>query len=286
MNERIINNLKQIFNFKNVEVVERLLGGMSNYTFVVRCDGDFYTYRIPGEFSDHFVDRKIEIKNIEIVESLGITNKTVYLNVDNGIKLAKYIPGKPLSTISEEQYPYEEVSKILKVIHNSNLKAVNDYDPFLRLAYYEKMVKELGYVHNEQYLLQKTKFFKYKSFLENTPKVLTHGDSQPSNFVLGEDSLFVVDFEFCGNNDPIYDIACFANKNYEEGNKLLYVYYDTPTKEQIDRFNLWRAFQCFQWYNVAVFKEMTGLSEKLHIDFKKVAEKYLNLIISLLEKVE
>ena len=28
-----------------------------------------------------------------------------------------------------------------------------------------------------------------------------------------------------GNNDPIYDIACFANIRYEEGYRLLHVYF-------------------------------------------------------------
>src|SRR5690606_5101783 len=125
----------------------------------------------------------------------------------------------------------------------------------------------------------------FKEFLDNTPKVLTHGDSQPSNFVLTENGILVVDFEFCANNDPIYDIACFANKRYEDGMKLLNVYYGNPSENELLRFHLWRAFQCFQWHNVATFKELVGMSKTLHIDFKKVANHYLELIKFLLDKV-
>ena len=96
----------------------------------------------------------------------------------------------------------------------------------------------------------------------------------------------VVDFEFCANNDPIYDIACFSNKRYEDGLKLLKVYYQEVTDEHKLRFHLWRAFQCFQWYNVATFKDMVGMSKTLHIDFGKVAEHYLEMIIFLLNKVK
>lgn len=286
MEEIIIKDVKNILNAKEVKVVKRLLGGMSNYTYVIEADEILYTFRIPGEYSEHFVDRVNEKENIKIIETLNITNETIYLNTIDGKKIATYIEGSPLSTIDEAMYPYDKVAEVLKVIHKSNLKAVNDYEPFKRLDYYEKIVKDLKFVHGEEYLKQKELFFEFKEYLENTPKVITHGDSQPSNFVITEEGIMVVDFEFCANNDPIYDIACFANKRYEEGLKLLEVYYGNPSADEIKRFHLWRAFQCFQWYNVAMYKELVGMSKTLLIDFKRVADHYLELIIFLLKKVK
>lgn len=285
MEKTIIDDVQKILNTANVEVVERLMGGMSNYTYVVKADDLLYTYRIPGDYSEYFVDRRIEKANIKLVESLNITNKTIYLNVDDGKKMTTYLPGKPLSTIDSDDYPYQQVVQVLKTIHQSNLKAVNDYDPFGRLSKYEEINHDLGFHHPTEYHNLQLKFFNFRDFLNQTPKVLTHGDSQPSNFVLNENQLFVVDFEFCGNNDPIYDIACFANKKYEDGLKLLDAYFTKPNYEEKLKFHLWRCFQCFQWYNVAIFKEMMGLSKSLHIDFAHVANHYLELIKFLLEKI-
>lgn len=285
MEKTIVADVQKILNTTNVEVVERLMGGMSNYTYVVKADELLYTYRIPGDYSDYFVDRRIEKANIKIVECLNITNKTIYLNVEDGKKMATYLPGKPLSMIDSSDYPYQQVVQVLKKIHQSNIKAVNDYAPFVRLTKYETINRELGFQHPTEYHDLQTDFFKYREFLDHTPKLLTHGDSQPSNFVLNDNQLFVVDFEFCGNNDPIYDIACFANKKYEDGLKLLDAYFTTPNYEEKMRFHLWRCFQCFQWYNVAIFKEMKGLSKTLHIDFAQVANHYLELIHFLLDKI-
>ncbi|HEY8395217.1 MAG TPA: choline/ethanolamine kinase family protein [Bacilli bacterium] len=260
------------------------MGGMSNYTYVVSAHGKKYTYRIPGEYADLFVDRHLELENIRKAESLGITNRTVYFNLKDGCKLAEYVEGKPLSTLSD--YPYEKVADVLKIIHNSNLKAANDYQPFQRLKNYELILKELGFVHSFRYLKARANFNQYQNYLESQTKVFTHGDSQPSNFIYDGKQVHVVDFEFTGNNDPIYDIACFANIRYEEGFKLLHVYYGEPSLDQIKRFNLWRCFQCLQWYNVAMIKEMKGLSKTLHIDFKQVAEHYLELAETLINKVQ
>jgi len=285
MNEAaVLNKLELMFPDKSVDVLYRLMGGMSNYTYVVRIGDKKYTYRIPGEFSEYFVNREIEIENINIVEPLGITNKTTYFSVETGEKIAAFEEGTSLNQLKED-FPYKEVSDLLHVIHTSGIKAANDYDPFGRLDQYETYIILLDYHHPAEYLQTKDLFFTYKSLLENTPKVLCHGDSQPSNFIYHEGYLLTVDFEFCGNNDPLYDVACFANMKLEHGERLLHVYYPNPTKNQLTRFYLWRAFQCLQWYNVAIFKEMKGMSQSLHVDFKMVAQMYLQKAQSLLEIV-
>lgn len=283
MENTVTSQVQKLLKTENVTIIERLLGGMSNYTYVVKADDKKYTYRIPGEYAEYFVDRHQEKENIRKVEQLHITNHTLHLNVKDGCKLAEYIEGQPLSTLSD--YPYEKVAEVLKIIHLSQLKANNDYQPFHRLKNYELYIKEMGYIHSFRYLKLRADFNSYQKYLESRPKTFTHGDSQPSNFVFDGNKLWVVDFEFCANNDPIYDIACFANIKYEEGFKLLQVYFGKPTPEQVKTFQLWRCFQCFQWFNVAMFKELKGMSKTLKIDFAKVADHYLDLAEELLGMV-
>lgn len=285
MNEQeVLNRLQSIYPTKNIEIVHRLLGGMSNYTYVVKIDDELYTFRIPGEYSEKFVDRNIEKLNLKLISQLDITNETIYFDVESGEKVAKYVKGESVNTL--EEYPYQEISDILKKIHNSGLIAENDYNPFKRLEEYENHVIELGFVHTKQYLDIKDEFFEYKEFLESQDKVLCHGDSQPSNFVYNGNTIISVDYEFTGNNDLCYDIACFANVKLEEGLKLLDVYFNNPNKEQTLRFYLWRTFQCFQWFNVAVFKDLVGMSELLKINFKVVSDKYLEKIFTLMEIIK
>jgi RecJ-like exonuclease len=99
MEKVVVNDLIRIMKTENVKVIERLMGGMSNYTYAVSVNGKKYTYRIPGENSDFFVDRLEERENIRKVETLGITNKTIYFNLKDGCKLAEYVEGNPLSTL-------------------------------------------------------------------------------------------------------------------------------------------------------------------------------------------
>lgn len=284
--EFIVAKAKEILQAENVEIVHRLLGGMSNYTYVIKADDKLYTFRILGEFAEKFVNRELEKENIKLFEQLNVTNKTIYLDVETGIKIAEYIEGTSLNQLTEDEYPFEKVVQKLKIVHNSNLKAQNDYNPFNRLQTYEQYLIDVNFVHPEKYNQLKKEFFKYKPYLDSIPKVLCHGDSQPSNFVLTQDGdVVIVDFEFTGNNDLIYDIACFGNINFSSAKKLLQYYFsDNLDDDKEIRLYLWRIFQCFQWYNVAEFKDMYGLSEKLKIDFKAVANKYLQNIENLMNE--
>ena len=278
MEEKILELLRKQFKDADIKIIYRLMGGMSNYTYLVSVDGVLYTVRFPGEYSEKFVNRDLEENGISLFEKLGLTNKTVYLNKEEGTKISYYTEGFALSDLkrSGKELPYDKVAYLLKEVHNSGLKAVNDYNPFLRLESYEKDLVELGFSLPNKYLEIKNKFLSFKNYLDSQKKVLCHNDSQPSNFVLDNSGkLMIVDFEFTGNNDLIYDIACFANMELIDGERLLKTYFGEVTSDENKRFYLWRSYQAFQWYNVAMFKELVGMSKTLKLDFKMIADSYL-----------
>ncbi len=287
MVDKIINEAKKIFVTDNVKVLERLLGGMSNMTYVILVHDKPYTFRLPGPNAYHFVDRHIEQKNLKIFESLNVTNETIYFNCEDGIKVSKYLDGKSLNLVDRSSYPLEDIAMLLKKIHTSRLKAVNDYNPFGRLEQYENLVLDLGHSLDSKYLKAKAKFLEYKPYLDKQKKVIAHGDAQPSNFIITSRGLKVVDFEFSGNIDPIYDLACFGNTELDDGLDLLKVYYgDKLDDDKYFRFYAWRCFQALQWYNVAYFKEVVGMSKELKLDFKKICNNYLKLANKLIKVIE
>ena len=93
-NEQIIKEITaDVFGIspKEIEVVERLMGGMSNYTYVIQIKDKKYTFRIPGKNAERFVDRETEQDNINLVNQLNLNNQTLFLDVESGYKIAEYI---------------------------------------------------------------------------------------------------------------------------------------------------------------------------------------------------
>ncbi|MFA5036591.1 MAG: choline/ethanolamine kinase family protein [Candidatus Izemoplasmatales bacterium] len=278
--EVVINYLSEYLHLdkESIRIVDRLKGGMSNSNYVVKAGGKFYTFRIPGKNAFVFVNRSVEEEILTLISPLGIDgNLLLQLNQETGYKISKYVAGTPLMIDNPAAY-YEEVSEILHTLHGSGLIAKNDYAPFIRLKYFEELVEKAGIVHFDTYYDIRDRFLKFKPFLANWPLMLCHNDSQPSNFIITpEGRLLLVDWEFGGNNDPLYDIACYGNNDFQYAIGLLPIYlHREPRKEEWQRLYLWRVFQCLQWHNVALYKEAIGLSEELHLNFQLIAEAYID----------
>lgn len=288
MIEQIRSHAARILNASDdeINVVGRLPGGMSNYTFVVEYNKEQFVLRVPGENAHVFVDRTLELAMLNLVKPLNITSTTTYFDIESGLKVSKFVKGTSLHQIKE--YPYHQVAAILHQIHDSGLVAKNDYNPLARLEAYQALNQAFAYQNPDEYYLLKQRFLSQFAFVDSFPKTLCHGDSQPSNFVQTETGeLLIVDFEFSGNNDPFYDVACFGNIDMASAVALLPIYLDrTPSSMEWRRLYLWRAFQCLQWYNVAVYKHMIGLSEKLHMNFELISQKYLEKAKYMLDQAD
>lgn len=270
-----------------VQVDHRLMGGMSNYTYVFTVNGDKYTFRIPGKNAEKFVDRDIEKANIDIVDELNLNNDTIYLDVASGIKIARYLEGHPLSTTDPLGYLID-AAYVLHQVHASKHRAVNDYNPFERLARYEGHLAEFNFDHSDRYTNLKARWMGHRdAYADPSRWTLCHGDSQISNFVVTDDGLRLMDWEFTGNNDPFYDIACFGNNDFDHALALLPVYLGyQPSVEDYNRLYFYRAYQCLQWHNVALYKEFIGLSVDLVVDFAMVANLYLDKTEKFLNSIK
>ena len=270
--EQIVTNILKT----KVTYVKRLLGGMSNYTCILKDENNkYYTFRIPGKNADKFVDRNEEKYNLELLTNFNLTTKTLYLDTNTGYKISEFIEGDILSEVGFESY-LDLISESLHQLHNLDCKAYDDYNKLKRLQKYEEYCKELNYKIDDKYYEYKKIYLNLYNEFKDYPKVFSHGDFQPSNLIHKDNKIYIVDFEFTANNDPYYDIACFGNINFCDAVSLLKVYLNRDyTKEEYKRLIENRLFQTLQWYLVATYKNLIGLSEDLKLDFNKIATNYL-----------
>jgi len=278
--EYIVARVNALMHTDDTVIVKRLEGGMSNYTYVVETRDKRYTYRVPGKYAEKFVDRVEEWDNIQEVNRLGLNNATSYVEVISGEKLAEYVEGTILSDTDVVSYNSQSVAA-LKKIHNSDMH-FRDYNAFGRLADYERYCREMGFIHPKEYVEVRERLECMRAAHSAVKPVPCHCDYQPTNLVMSGDKLYVLDWEFAGMNDPIYDIACYGNAGFDKALSLLEAYVGhKPTVEELRRLYFHRSFQCLQWYNVAIFKDRVGLSRDLNMDFNKVAAFFFGMASDL-----
>ena len=257
------------------QIIKPLVGGMMNELYLFSCLDKKYLLYISTEQANEMVDRPLEKEHIDIVNSLGITNKNIYFDPSKGIKINEYIEGDSLDHISD--FDYDKVANLLHALHDSGKRSKEDYNPFKRFEGYYQEASEFVKEHDPHFVVLKNFLMENKEFLEKQEKVLAHNDAQRSNIVRGNNGrYYLIDFEFMANNDPIYDIATFGNGDVLEGYYLLKHYYLDPSEEQKQRYFLWRIYVSLQWYLVALVKHYRGEGEIHHYNFLAVADHFLN----------
>lgn len=277
MTEFEINKLITKVLGEGASIISTVSGGMMNMSYLVKDkEGKKYILYISTEQANEMVNRPLEKRHQRIVYELGLTSKNVYFDTDKGIKINEFIEGSSLDHV--ETFDYEKIARMFKKLHHSIVLSSSDYLPFERFVNeYEKEALTYQDSADKEYIELRDFLFLHRQYLENQPLSLCHNDAQRSNIIqTPEDEYKLIDFEFMGNNDPIYDIATFGNSKVSEGRRLLETYFaNNPTTDQIKRYYLWRIFISLQWYNVAITKHYRGEGEKHGFNFLDVANHFL-----------
>ena len=261
---------------ESAQIEKQILGGMMNGSFLVDYQDKKYILYMPTPQANEMVNRKEEKRHLDIVYPLGVTSKNVYFDIPNGIKINEFIEGESLNNL--DNYNEQKVADILRKLHKSGLKSNLDYQPFERFLGFEKEALEFDNL-SDDYRNFKELLFSNRDYLESDPLVLSHNDFQKSNIVFNpkDGNYYMIDFEFMANNSEIYDIACFANNDVNDGLRLLKAYFGNPSLEATKKFYLWRIFISMQWYLVAIIKHYRKEGEKHHFNFLSVADHFMTI---------
>ena len=86
--------------------------------------------------------------------------------------------------------------------------------------------------------------------LDPLPTVPSHNDLAPYNFLDDGDRLWIIDFEFSGNNDPCFDLGMIAGEadlDADLRTVLCEGYFGEATPSLLARMELWAVLSNFGW---------------------------------------
>lgn len=242
-------------------------GGMTNKNYKVTIDGKLYILRVPGAGTEEMIDRNIEKENAELGYKIGVDAKIIYFDAETGIKISEYIKGAETLTpmAAKKENNMKAVTDILRTLHNSNIKFNNRFDILGKIQSYERLIEKYGGENFADYETVREKVMKiYKALedmkLEDRP---CHNDTVPENFVKSsEDKLYLIDWEYSGMNDPMWDLAAHSIecKFSEDDEELLLKLYlgKNPDEDIKKRILIHKIMQDFLWAIWTVLKEAKG----------------------------
>ncbi len=287
-----ISIIQECFNvevdeIKNITVLKK---GMTNRSFLFECQNQKYIMRIPGEGTDHLINRKEEADVYQALENRQICDDVLYMNPDNGYKITAYLEDAT-NCDAENWDEVEACMTKLREFHELNLTVDHRFDIFGQIDFYESLWNgEKSYF--KDYEKTKAAIFELKKWIDTLEKTetLVHIDAVPDNFLFTKNGIRIIDWEYAGMQDPHVDIAMFCIYSLyskEQVDHLIDLYFKGEVSPMIrTKIYAYIASAGLLWSNWCEYKRSLGIDfGEYSLCQYRYAKEYSKLVLSTLEEL-
>lgn len=289
--ENLISYLNVIFPNEQIEDEVKItqIGGMSNKNFKVTKGRQEYVLRVPGNGSEGMVVRSNEEQNSIQACKMGINPPIRYFNAETGIKLADFVKNAETLNGATIQRPscLKKIANIFKTLHNSHVRFGNEFNVFNEIHNYEHLLEQCNGKMYEGYEPVREKVFKLEDYLNQLGVSVKpcHNDLVAENFLKAEDgTIYLIDWEYSGMNDPMWDIAAlFLENSFSDESQeyfLTHYFEGKEPKNARTKIFVYQILMDYLWAVWTVIKEAQG------DDFGTYGRDRYNRAIENLKKID
>ena len=228
-----------------------LSGGLTNRNIKVETEsGDFVARISSNESALLSIDRKNEFHNSSIAAAAGIGAPVYDYQADHGLLVIGFLNGKTYDG-NDVANNASRIAKSVKQLHSAE-PFMLDFDMFKIQKRYLEIVTERGFRLPEGYL----DFVKAKEDLQvafamtDTGKVPCNNDLLPANFIDDGKKVWLIDYEYSGNNDPCFELGNIWSESGQDISvlhELIVGYYGSDRKDKFARAWLFSVLAKYGW---------------------------------------
>jgi thiamine kinase-like enzyme len=256
---QILDALQAIPGFENAsdrDITYERQGGLTNLVYRIDFQGGRYILRLPGKGTEEFVDREVELHNATIAADAGVSAEVLFGDPKTGVMLTRYIDG--IVTMTPELFGQREGAAARAAVA---LKQMHEYDREFRfrfelfamideyLGVLDKLKAELPDGYNDVVTAAQP----VREALEANPGTLApcHCDPLCENFLDNGERMWIVDWEYSGMNDPIWDlgdVSVEAGFNAAQDDEMMQAYCSgEPSPAVYGRMVIYKAMCDLLW---------------------------------------
>ena len=230
------------------EISMERLGGQTNSNYLVSVDGSKYVLRVAGAGTVTIINRKSDAANSRLASEIGVSTQVLFVDENTGVMLREFVEGTALE--NEDFRNLEKIdhaARALKIVHECGRTFETRFDILEKLDEYEAMVRKAGGPVPIDYFELAEQSDGARKLIRNCLVDLRpcHNDLVAANFLDIGDRFLVLDWEYSGMNDPMFDLAALAAEAYftpEQQKHLLESYFsgDVPPLDE-SRMTVYRV---------------------------------------------
>ena len=195
--------------------VSPIAAGLTNQNLRVDVDGTPYFVRLPGQSTDLLaVDRANELHNTRAAAAAGAGPAVIDHDPASGALVLAWIEGRTMSNgaFAEAGTP-ARIAASLRRLHGAT-RFRDDFNMFRLTDYYLGVVGERSISIPDGYRHELPKVGLIEAALAAHPleTVPCHNDLLAENYLDDGSKLWIVDYEYSGNNDPTFELGNTAQE--------------------------------------------------------------------------
>ena len=195
--------------------ISPIAAGLTNQNFRVEVEGEPFFVRLPGASTDLLaVDRANELHNTRAAAEAGVGPGVVHYDPGSGALVLTWIDGRTMSNQAFEAPGMPaRIAESLRRLH-AGPRFRDDFDMFRLTEYYTDVVDRRSMRIPEGYRDQLPKVALIEAALaaHPLPTVPCHNDLLAENYLDDGRRLWIVDYEYSGNNDPTFELGNTAQE--------------------------------------------------------------------------
>jgi len=228
---------------KDVSITS-LSGGLTNSNFKVEVDGTPYFVRVPGASTDLLaVNRENEYHNSKAAFVAGVGPKVLYHLPEYDVMVLEFLHGETMSkdALNEPGQP-TRMAEAIKKLH-AGPRFLMDFNMFRLTDYYLKTCKENKIKIPDGYLDRVSTFMRIERAMSVNPPptVPCNNDLLAENYIDDGEQLWLIDYEYSGNNDPTFELGNTCQEmqfNDDQLKEICGAYFGEVKPSQIARMKL------------------------------------------------
>lgn len=256
--EQVMAALRKAPEFEDATTCDSVtrLGGLTNLVHRVDLGERSVIVRIPGEGTEAYIDRAIEAHNAFAAARAGVSPEVIHADADSGLMITRTVPDietmTPALFKSRAGSPGRAGAALAK-LHNSGEVFQFRFELFAMIDEYLKVLSTKDVALPDGYHDVVAAAEPVKEALANAdlPLAPCHCDPLCENFLDDGTRMWIVDWEYSGMNDPLWDLGDLsveAGMDAAQDAEMMTAYFGRPpTDAEQGRMVIYKAMCDLLW---------------------------------------
>lgn len=187
------------------------LGGLTNLVFKVEAGGERYCLRLPGKGTEAYINRSVEAANARAAAKAGVSPEVIHFGED-GVMLTRFVDDA--ITMSPALFrgrpgAVERAARAFRALHERAPDFSFRFELFKMIDDYLGVLEKLGAELPDGYHDAVAEAASVRDALAAHPVAPRpcHCDPLCENFLDTGARMWIVDWEYSGMNDPMWDLG-------------------------------------------------------------------------------